>query len=191
MGPPHEGSIRRPIAPWANALPLSYVPLLYKCRLCCIYIYMCVYVCMYWCIDVCIYVCMYVLFPRVQHTASLNKSATSACTETQWPSATAPRGLSSPSMWTSAWKTFVAASLKRTTMPWTSSDTEVTATAPSPTASRPGFSIVCNKRYYSAVRSLYTTAKKCLTNKSLKYINFEFWVLFVGFFYYNFSSSFS
>ena len=25
--PPHEGSIRRPIAPWANALPLSYVPL--------------------------------------------------------------------------------------------------------------------------------------------------------------------
>ena len=27
MGPPHEGSIRRPIAPWANALPLSYVPL--------------------------------------------------------------------------------------------------------------------------------------------------------------------
>ena len=28
MGPPHEGSIRRPIAPWANALHLSYVPLL-------------------------------------------------------------------------------------------------------------------------------------------------------------------
>ena len=28
MGPPHEGSIRRPIAPWANALPLRYVPLL-------------------------------------------------------------------------------------------------------------------------------------------------------------------
>ena len=28
MGPPHEGSIRRPIAPWAIALPLSYVPLL-------------------------------------------------------------------------------------------------------------------------------------------------------------------
>ena len=27
MGPPHEGSIRRPIAPKANALPLSYVPL--------------------------------------------------------------------------------------------------------------------------------------------------------------------
>ena len=27
MGPPHEGSIWRPIAPWANALPLSYVPL--------------------------------------------------------------------------------------------------------------------------------------------------------------------
>ena len=25
MGPPHEGSIRQPIAPWANALPLSYV----------------------------------------------------------------------------------------------------------------------------------------------------------------------
>ena len=29
MGPPHEGSIRRPIAPGANALPLSYVPLLF------------------------------------------------------------------------------------------------------------------------------------------------------------------
>ena len=28
MGPPHEGSIRRPIAPWANALPLSYLPLI-------------------------------------------------------------------------------------------------------------------------------------------------------------------
>ena len=27
MGPPHEGSIRWPIAQWANALPLSYVPL--------------------------------------------------------------------------------------------------------------------------------------------------------------------
>ena len=27
MGPPHEGSIRRPIAPYGNALPLSYVPL--------------------------------------------------------------------------------------------------------------------------------------------------------------------
>ena len=27
MGPPHEGSIWRPIAPWANVLPLSYVPL--------------------------------------------------------------------------------------------------------------------------------------------------------------------
>ena len=30
MGPPHEGSIRQPIAPWANALPLSYVPLLFS-----------------------------------------------------------------------------------------------------------------------------------------------------------------
>ena len=27
MGPPHEGSIRRPIAPWGNALPLSYISL--------------------------------------------------------------------------------------------------------------------------------------------------------------------
>ena len=26
MDPPHEGSIRRPTAPWANALPLTYVP---------------------------------------------------------------------------------------------------------------------------------------------------------------------
>ena len=36
MGPPHEGSIRRPTAPWANALPLSYLEcwciLLYKFR---------------------------------------------------------------------------------------------------------------------------------------------------------------
>ena len=32
MGPLHEGSIRRPTAPWANALPLSYVPLLYNRR---------------------------------------------------------------------------------------------------------------------------------------------------------------
>ena len=30
MGPPYEGSIRRPIAPRANALPLSYVPLQVK-----------------------------------------------------------------------------------------------------------------------------------------------------------------
>ena len=30
LGPPHEVSIRRPIAPWANALPLSYVPLRIK-----------------------------------------------------------------------------------------------------------------------------------------------------------------
>ena len=29
MGPPHEGSMRWPIAPWANALPLSYVPFLF------------------------------------------------------------------------------------------------------------------------------------------------------------------
>ena len=28
MGPPHEGSIQRPTAPWANTLPLSYVLLL-------------------------------------------------------------------------------------------------------------------------------------------------------------------
>ena len=27
MGPPHEGSIRWPTAPWASSLPLSYVPL--------------------------------------------------------------------------------------------------------------------------------------------------------------------
>ena len=33
MGPPHEGSIRRPIAPWANALPLSYVPLQLEMKL--------------------------------------------------------------------------------------------------------------------------------------------------------------
>ena len=39
MGPPHEGSIRRPIAPWANALPLSYVPLPYTRRLTYIHTY--------------------------------------------------------------------------------------------------------------------------------------------------------
>ena len=27
MGPPHEGSIQRPIVPWANVLPLSYISL--------------------------------------------------------------------------------------------------------------------------------------------------------------------
>ena len=27
MGPPHEGSIRRPIAPWANALTMNYISL--------------------------------------------------------------------------------------------------------------------------------------------------------------------
>ena len=32
MGPPHEGSIRRPIAPWVNAVPLSYAPLPTKQR---------------------------------------------------------------------------------------------------------------------------------------------------------------
>ena len=34
MGPPHEGSIRRPTAPWANTLPLSYVPLLFVIECC-------------------------------------------------------------------------------------------------------------------------------------------------------------
>ena len=33
MGPPYEGSIRWPIAPWANALPLSYVPLLHSLKI--------------------------------------------------------------------------------------------------------------------------------------------------------------
>ena len=33
MGPPNEGSIRRPTAPWANALPLSYVPLPYRSQM--------------------------------------------------------------------------------------------------------------------------------------------------------------
>ena len=43
MGPPHEGSIRRPTAPWANALPLSYVPLFSNisndCRTKCQWVY--------------------------------------------------------------------------------------------------------------------------------------------------------
>ena len=30
MGPPHEGSIRRPTAPWANALPLIYIYILFS-----------------------------------------------------------------------------------------------------------------------------------------------------------------
>ena len=34
MGPPHEGSIRRPIAPRANTLPLSYAPLLLHSNVC-------------------------------------------------------------------------------------------------------------------------------------------------------------
>ena len=34
MGPLHEGSTRRPIAPWANALPLSYVPLPIQGQVC-------------------------------------------------------------------------------------------------------------------------------------------------------------
>ena len=37
MGPPHEGSIRRPTAPWANALPLSYVPLLWQFYVICLF----------------------------------------------------------------------------------------------------------------------------------------------------------
>ena len=37
MGPPHEGSTRWPIAPWANALPLSYVQLPAWGRKCLIY----------------------------------------------------------------------------------------------------------------------------------------------------------
>ena len=39
MGPPHEGSIRRPIVPWANALPLSYVPLLPVTSSCIIFVF--------------------------------------------------------------------------------------------------------------------------------------------------------
>ena len=35
MGQPHEGSIRWPIAPWANALPLSYVPLFLEKQVSC------------------------------------------------------------------------------------------------------------------------------------------------------------
>ena len=32
MGPPHEGSIRQPITPWANTLPLSYILFLQQTR---------------------------------------------------------------------------------------------------------------------------------------------------------------
>ena len=62
MGPPHEGSIRRPTAPWANALPLSYVPLPLPCMDGCMH--PCRYVSIDAYMDVCmhayIYVCMYV-----------------------------------------------------------------------------------------------------------------------------------
>ena len=43
MGPPHDGSIRRPIAPWAIALPLSYVPLP-GCMQACIHTYIHTYI---------------------------------------------------------------------------------------------------------------------------------------------------
>ena len=63
VGPPHEGSIRRPTTPCANALPMSYVPLLSYYNVISlntyIYMYVCVCVfCMYACMVVCMYVCM-------------------------------------------------------------------------------------------------------------------------------------
>ena len=64
MGPPHEGSIRRPIAPWTNALPLSYVPLPNMFMCICMYVCMCVCVCMYWCMTT----SMYCLYVRVDYT---------------------------------------------------------------------------------------------------------------------------
>ena len=54
MGPPHEGSIRRPIAPWANALTTElHVARMYICMHVIVYVYMyvCMYVRMYICID--------------------------------------------------------------------------------------------------------------------------------------------
>ena len=39
MGPLHEGSIQRPTVPWANALPLSYVPLLETTKYTLIFLY--------------------------------------------------------------------------------------------------------------------------------------------------------
>ena len=44
IGPPHEGSIRRPIASWANALPLSYVPLLTYIHTLCTRLSTCIYI---------------------------------------------------------------------------------------------------------------------------------------------------
>ena len=46
MGPPHEGSIRRPIAPRANALTTDPKLYMYVC------LNVCMYVCVYVCIDV-------------------------------------------------------------------------------------------------------------------------------------------
>ena len=85
MGPPHEGLIRWPIAPWANDLTtelhlapdddddydydnddddygickqiVNSISDYYKEI---INLYMCVCICMYICIYMCIYVCMYV-----------------------------------------------------------------------------------------------------------------------------------
>ena len=54
MGPPHEGLIRRPIAPLANALTLSYVPLPTIRGVHHTDIYMCV------CLCVCLFISMYI-----------------------------------------------------------------------------------------------------------------------------------
>ena len=52
MGPPHEGSIRRPTAPWANALTTELHLAPTKVQ---VHIYICVYVC------VCVCVCAWLL----------------------------------------------------------------------------------------------------------------------------------
>ena len=59
MGPPHEGSIRRPTPPWANALPLRYVPLPTTCLclwLICVSVCVCVRACI--CVNLCVCVCV-------------------------------------------------------------------------------------------------------------------------------------
>ena len=62
MGPPHEGSIRRPIAPWANALPLSYIPLLGLEAVQVINAHWYYFQMYYMLYNSCMYVCMSVIF---------------------------------------------------------------------------------------------------------------------------------
>ena len=59
MGPPHEGSIRRPIAPWANVMGWIHAVITFQeIRMCVLRMYVCTHVCMH----VLMYDYIYVLF---------------------------------------------------------------------------------------------------------------------------------